>query len=87
MLGIRPEHIVLGPTSVPSLALTAMIERVEQLGAESFLYCILEGGERLTVHTPGQVAFQSGTPMEVSLPVAETHVFDAADGENAFPRR
>ena len=87
MLGIRPEHVVLGPTSVPSLALTAMIERVEQLGAESFLYCTLEGSERLTVHTPGQVAFESGTQIEVSLPVAETHVFDAADGENAFPRR
>src|SRR5438034_2181112 len=28
VLGIRPEHIVLGPTSVPSLGLTAMIERV-----------------------------------------------------------
>src|SRR5438034_4277846 len=55
LLGIRPEHIVLGPTSAPSLALSAMIERVEQLGAASFLYCALEGGERLTVHAPGQV--------------------------------
>jgi multiple sugar transport system ATP-binding protein len=87
VLGIRPEHVALGPTSGPSLALTATIERVEQLGAASFLYCALEGGERLTVHAPGQVAFQGGTQIQVSLPVAETHVFDTGEGENAFPRR
>ena len=71
----------------PALALTATIERVEQLGAASFLYCALGGGERLTVHAPGQVAFESGTQIKVSLPVAETHVFDTGESENAFRRR
>ena len=87
VLGIRPEHVVLGSTSEPSLPLTAMVERVEQLGAASFLYCTLEGGERLTVHAPGQVAHQSSTRIEVSLPVAQTHVFATGDGENALSRR
>ena len=86
-LGIRPEHVVLGAHSEPALALRATIERVEQLGAESFLYCQLEGGERLTVHSPGQVAHSSGDVIDVSLPVAATHVFEDADGERALVRR
>ena len=87
VLGIRPEHVALGPTSGPALPLVATIERIEQLGAASFLYCALGGGERLTVYAPGQVAFQSGTQIEVNLPVAETHVFDSGESENAFARR
>ncbi|HXX86512.1 MAG TPA: sn-glycerol-3-phosphate ABC transporter ATP-binding protein UgpC [Casimicrobiaceae bacterium] len=87
LLGIRPEHIALGSPSAASLGLTATIERIEQLGASSFLYCTLPGGEKLTVHAPGQVGLQSGAQVEVSLPVAEAHVFDAGEGGNAFPRR
>ena len=87
MLGIRPEHVAIGPTSGPALALTATIERVEQLGAASFLYCALAAGERLTVHAPGQVDLQSGTQIAVSLPVAKTHVFDTGETENALSRR
>ena len=87
LLGIRPEHIALGSLSTPSLGLTATVERIEQLGAASFLYCTLRGGEKLTVHAPGQVGLQSGAQVEVSLPVADAHVFDAGEGGNAFPRR
>jgi multiple sugar transport system ATP-binding protein len=87
VIGIRPEHIRLGEPSVPSLRLTATVERVEQLGAASFLYCTLGGGERLTVHAAGQVDYRSGAQVDVSLPLAETHVFDAAEGGQAFPRR
>jgi len=86
LLGIRPEHATLGSTSVPSLTIFATIERIEQLGAASFLYCTLSGGERLTVHAAGQVALQSGARVEVKLPVTETHIFDAGTG-NAFARR
>jgi len=87
VLGIRPEHITLGEASVPSLRLTATVERVEQLGAASFLYCMLGGGERLTVHAPGQVSYDAGAQVEVSLPFADTHVFDAAEGGQVFQRR
>jgi len=86
LLGIRPEHATLGSTSAPSLTIPATIERIEQLGAASFVYCTLPGGERLTVHAVGQVSVQNGAQVEVKLPVAETHVFDAGAGD-AFPRR
>ena len=87
VLGIRPEHVRLGEPALPSLKLTATVERVEQLGAASFLYCTLSGGERLTVHAAGQVDFRSGAQVDVSLPLAETHVFDAAESGQSFPRR
>jgi multiple sugar transport system ATP-binding protein len=86
VVGIRPEHIALGAIDTPSLRLSATIERIEQLGAASFLYCILPGSERLTVHAQGQVEFRAGQEVDVSLPVAATHVFAAAHDERAIAR-
>ncbi len=87
MIGIRPEHIVLGVPTTPSLQMSATVERIEQLGAVSFLYCALPDGERLTVHAPGQVAYASGSQVNVGFPVARTHVFSTADGEPVLPTR
>jgi multiple sugar transport system ATP-binding protein len=83
VVGIRPEHVAIGPADGASLPITAEIERIEQLGAAAFLYCTLEGGERLTVHSPGQVALQRGERIAVNLPLAHTHLFDTATGERA----
>ena len=87
MIGTRPEHIVLDATAAPSLRLSATIERVEQLGAASFLYCTVPGGERLTVHAPGQVGYAGGARVDVGLPVAHTHVFSTTEGEPVLPPR
>ena len=48
-LGIRPEHIHLRRASTGEVGFTARIESLEQLGATSFLYCVLSTGEKLTV--------------------------------------
>ncbi len=85
-LGIRPEHIVVGSPRTSSQPLAVTIERIEQLGAASFLYCTLASGERLTVHAPGQVAHDVGGRITVHLPVGEAHLFDSAEGELAFAR-
>jgi ABC-type sugar transport system ATPase subunit len=87
VLGIRPEHVKLGSAPASSLQLAATIDRIEQLGAASFLYCSLASGERITVHVPGQVPYESGEHVTVSLPVVDAHLFDAAEGEAAFARR
>jgi multiple sugar transport system ATP-binding protein len=87
VLGIRPEHVTLGTDAGASLSLSATIDRIEQLGATSFLYCSLPSGERLTVHAPGQAPYTSGETVTVSLPVTETHLFDSTDSAAAFPRR
>ena len=87
VLGIRPEHVTLGPASAESLQVMAKIERVEQLGAASFLYCSLASGERLTVHASGQVGYSGGEQVTVHLPVTDTHVFDATEAGPALALR
>ena len=68
-------------------SLTATIERIEQLGGASFLYCSLVGGEALTVHASGQVAHAVGAQINVQLPLVDVHVFESAEGELALVRR
>jgi multiple sugar transport system ATP-binding protein len=87
LLGIRPEHVSLGAAAAGSLRVTATIDRVEQLGAASFLYCSLASGERLTVHALGQVGYANGEQVTVNLPVSDTHVFDATEAETSLALR
>jgi multiple sugar transport system ATP-binding protein len=87
LVGIRPEHVTLGAPAAGSLHVTATIDRVEQLGAASFLYCSLSSGERLTVHASGQVGYACGEQITVNLPVTDTHVFDATEAETAIALR
>jgi multiple sugar transport system ATP-binding protein len=87
LLGIRPEHVTLGAAAAGSLHVTATIDRVEQLGAASFLYCSLSSGERLTVHASGQVRYAGGEQVTVNLPVTDTHLFAATEAETALARR
>jgi multiple sugar transport system ATP-binding protein len=87
MLGIRPEHVQLDPPGSAALKIVVTVERVEQLGASSFLYCSLASGERLTAHAAGQVGYAAGEQVAVHLPLADTHVFDVAEGEPALALR
>ena len=85
-LGVRPEHVVVGRANEPALEMSATIERIEQLGAATFLYCHLANNDRLTVHVPGQLAHRAGETITVSAPVAVTHLFRSDEGEAALPR-
>ena len=85
-LGIRPEHIALGRGGANDLSVDATIEQLEQLGATSFLYCSLPGGEKLTVQVAGQVHSRGGETVTVSFPATAAHVFLQADGEPALAR-
>jgi ABC-type sugar transport system ATPase subunit len=85
-LGIRPEHIALGRGGAGDLSLEATIEQQEQLGAASFLYCSLPGGEKLTVHAAGQVNSRGGDKIVISFPASASHLFGQSAGERAFAR-
>jgi multiple sugar transport system ATP-binding protein len=85
-LGIRPEHMTLGRSAAGDLSVDATIEQLEQLGATSFLYCALPGGEKLTVQVSGQVGSRGGETVTVSFPVTAAHLFRQDDGESAFAR-
>mgnify|MGYP003693976589 CR=1 FL=1 len=85
VLGIRPEHIGLGAATAPSLSLSAKIDRIEQLGAQQFLYCSVGGG-RAADRACGGRRFRMRTARQVTvtLPVADSHLFAAAEGGAAF---
>ena len=85
-LGIRPEHIGLGEGGPGDLSVDATIEQLEQLGAASFLYCALPGGEKLTVHVAGQVQSHAGETVAVSFPASAVHLFLQTEGEAALAR-
>jgi len=85
-LGIRPEHIRVHEGGAGEIELGATIEQLEQLGATSFLYCALPGGERLTVQVAGQVDKRSGEEINVCFPARDAHLFAKTEGEPAFER-
>ena len=87
LIGIRPENVSLGAAAAGSLQVTVTIDRVEQLGAASFLYCSLLSGEQLTVHALGQVGYANGDQVTVNLPVSDIHVFDATNADTLLALR
>jgi multiple sugar transport system ATP-binding protein len=84
--GVRPEHVVVGATENAAVVFDTTVERVEQLGATTFAYCVLPNGERLTVQSAGQAAHAPGDALRVAVPLAHLHVFDADDGRSLILR-
>ena len=78
-VGIRPEHVRLDRSDPASIEVSVTIERLEQLGAASFLYCRLPSGGPLTVHAAGQVNHRAGETIAVRLPVAAIHLFETSE--------
>jgi ABC-type sugar transport system ATPase subunit len=78
-VGIRPEHVRLDRSDPASIGVSVTIERLEQLGAASFLYCRLPSGGPLTVHAAGQVSHRAGETIAVQLPVAAIHLFETSE--------
>jgi multiple sugar transport system ATP-binding protein len=74
-VGIRPDHLVIGENG-----LAAMVQSVEQLGGESYLYCETEAGTRLTVHLSGQTSVRRGETVAIVFRPEFIHLFRTRDG-------
>jgi multiple sugar transport system ATP-binding protein len=89
-LGIRPEHIVQlshapGRSGEDLGRVRGQVAVVENLGEGSLVYVKLPGVDGLTVcRAEGTSPAKEGDLVELGLPPASTHLFDA-DGK-AFPR-
>jgi lactose/L-arabinose transport system ATP-binding protein len=79
-LGLRPEHLVLGPLGQDRLQLTG--DFAESLGATSQVYAQTDSGEMLIIQVPGRHSVARGETLTVSFDPAHAHLFDAA-GEAA----
>jgi multiple sugar transport system ATP-binding protein len=69
-LGIRPEHLHPDSAGYP-----VVIENVEQLGGESYLYARTEEGTALTAHLPGQTRLARGARAHLSIGPDFAHLF------------
>ena len=79
-LGFRPEDAEVVDAAKPSdgrLEVDAVVEGVEPVGAESFLYCAAGGGH-LVVRVAGRTAVQSGDRLRVLADAGKLHWFDQA---------
>ncbi|MCY7370023.1 MAG: TOBE domain-containing protein, partial [Polaromonas sp.] len=77
LLGIRPEHLLLGSSGWP-----VQVETIEMLGAERLLYCRL-GEEALIVRTDESLssAPDIGATLHVAPRTDRLHWFDAQTGQ------
>jgi multiple sugar transport system ATP-binding protein len=75
-LGIRPDHVEIASAG----GLGVRVNAIEQLGGDSYLYCEMENGARLTVHIGGQTAVQRGDTVNAIFRPEYTHVFRGSDG-------
>ena len=81
LIGIRPEHMVLG--ELPGAAFTApgRVVLMEPLGAETLAYVALgQGGPEIIVRVPGHATTEPGTPVTVKAPASALHRFDKDSG-------
>jgi multiple sugar transport system ATP-binding protein len=83
-LGVRPEHMRVDGGHAN--AAEARVGATEQLGSDSYLYCELAQGQKLTIHHPGQTGIQRQDVVRVAFDPSACHLFQSADGEPALPR-
>ena len=83
-LGVRPEHVVPGEADA---CFSALVNATEQLGSDSYLYCELPGGQKLTIHAPGQTPVRRGERTPIGLRPDACHLFRADEEGCALPRR
>jgi multiple sugar transport system ATP-binding protein len=82
VLGMRPEHLVLGE-GAPGRSFEAVVEVVEQLGSEILLEARL-GATRIAVaRVPAETPVATGDRVRLSAPLGRLHFFDP-DTESAI---
>jgi len=75
-VGFRPEDADIAGGADGGLRLEAVVEGVEPVGAESFLYCGTTG-KRIVVRVAGRSAHELGERLAVVAPASKLHWFDS----------
>ena len=75
-LGIRPEHVVIGTNEAQTKpVLTASVERVQRLGAQSHVSVSTDAGP-FTISLAGEVSLREGESLILVCPPDRCHLFD-----------
>lgn len=81
-VGIRPEHMVLGPLDAPH-AVPFTVSAVETTGSATYLFT--EGEPELIVTTDGTATIKAGDKIGVAIDPARVHLFDPKSGLSLRP--
>jgi len=85
VLGFRPESPTLSTATdgddAAAPSFTGKVDVVEPIGERSFVYVTLASGPQVTVATPGRTPVRQGASVDVRIPPAGVHLFDAATGQ------
>ena len=87
IVGVRPEDLTLpdnGERPAGSLALDLIVNAVERVGPETFIYGNLQRGGDIIVRVPGQASPPSGERITAVAPRDKLHLF-SADGRHRLP--
>jgi multiple sugar transport system ATP-binding protein len=79
VVGLRPEALEVAPDGIP-----AVVEVVEELGADSYVFCVSEvpgGPARLTARADAKRAPRRGDRITLRPVPGEAHFFDPESGE------
>ena len=82
VMGIRPEDLLqnTAQTPVPGRSLTTIVEMVEPLGAETYLYLSADG-HSITGRVHADVLPRVGSTHVIDLDLSKAHYFDASSGK------
>ena len=81
-VGVRPEDLQIAEGSEPGDVIKAVVDVVEELGSESYLYAHLaeDPETSLVVRGPGRTRARFGDPIAVRPDASTLHVFDVDSG-------
>ena len=87
LLGIRPEHILIGDKAagIPTLQVPARVDLIEPMGAETYLYLQAHGHNLIARVDPSTHA-EVGQTVTAHIPQARFHLFDEKS-TNRIPRQ
>jgi multiple sugar transport system ATP-binding protein len=81
ILGVRPEHIAVGPSSKDMPFSTEVeVEIVEPMGAETLGWTKL-GGQALTFRADGEMDLQAGQKVSIGFDPGRGSIFNAESGQ------
>ncbi len=75
-LGVRPEHLAV--TGKGDATIKVKLRLAEYLGSETMFYTSLADGSDLSVKADGLAQGKPGADMEIGVPAAACHLFDAS---------
>ncbi len=85
-LGIRPEDIDVEETGQGEHTFEATVEVIEPKGNENIVTLTLVDGTQLTATVGGMVSLEAGQTVQLTIPPAAIHLFDAETGKAVHNR-